>query len=107
MLQQTTTMAAPARAAQARVDWIDHCREVDDDFTPALTGWRVGLAVAVVAAMLVLLALPVLAVLDPPFSSQAAVWLGGLATVVPLMTAVRALVIVVAAVVISRPDARQ
>ncbi len=106
MPQQTTTMAAPARAAQARVDWIDHCRE-DYDFTPALTGWRVGLAVAVVATVLVLLALPVVAVLDPPFSSHAAGWLGRLAAVVPLMTALRALVIVVAAVVISRPDARQ
>lgn len=106
MPPQTTTMAAPARAAQARVDWIDHCREVDD-FTPALTGWRVGLAVAIVATVLVLLALPVLAVLDPPFSSQAAGWLGRLSAVVPLMTAVRALVIVVAAVAISRPDARR
>ncbi len=106
MPPQTTTMAAPARAAQARVDWIDHCREVDD-FTPALTGWRVRMAVAIVATVLVLLALPVLAVLDPPFSSQAAGWLGRLSAVVPLMTAVRALVIVVAAVAISRPDAQQ
>jgi hypothetical protein len=106
MPQQTTTMAAPARAAQARVDWIDHCRDLDD-FTPALSGWRVGLAVAVVATMLVLLALPVLAVLDPPLASHAAGWLGRLAAVVPLMTAVRALVFVVAAVIISRPDARQ
>ena len=44
MPQQTATMAAPARAVQARVDWIDACRD-PDDFTPALTGWRVGLAV--------------------------------------------------------------
>ena len=106
MPQQTTTMAAPARAAQARVDWIDHCRDLDD-FTPALTGWRVGLAVAVVAAVLVLLAVPVLAVLDPTLASHSAAWLGRLAAVVPLMTAVRVLVFVVAAVVISRPDARQ
>jgi hypothetical protein len=103
MPQQTTTTAAPARAAQARIDWIDHCRDVDD-LTPPLTGWRVGLAVAVVAAVLVLLALPVLAVLDPPFASHAA--LGRLAAVVPLMTGIRALALVVAAVVISRPDAR-
>jgi hypothetical protein len=88
------------------VDWIDHWRDLDD-FTPALSGWRVGLAVAVVATMLVLLALPVLAVLDPPLASHAAGWLGRLAAVVPLMTAVRALVFVVAAVIISRPDARQ
>ena len=106
MPQQTTTMAAPARAAQARVDWIDHCRDLDD-FTPALTGWRVGLAVAVVAAVLVLLAVPVLAVLDPPLASRSAAWLGRLAAVVPLMTAVRVLVFAAAAVVISRPDARQ
>jgi hypothetical protein len=88
------------------VDWIDHWRDLDD-FTPALSGWRVGLAVAVVATMLVLLALPVLAVLDPPLASHAAGWLGRLAAVVPLMTAARALVFVVAAVIISRPDARQ
>jgi hypothetical protein len=88
------------------VDWIDHWRDLDD-FAPALSGWRVGLAVAVVATMLVLLALPVLAVLDPPLASHAAGWLGRLAAVVPLMTAVRALVFVVAAVIISRPDARQ
>jgi hypothetical protein len=106
MPQQTTTMAAPARAAQARVDWIDHCRDLDD-FTPALTGWRVGLGVAVVATVLVLLAVPVLAVLDPPLASHSAAWLESLAAVVPLMTAVRVLVFVVAAVVISRPDAPQ
>jgi hypothetical protein len=106
MSLQTTTMAAPARAAQARVDWIDHCRDLDD-LAPALTGWRVGLAVAVVATVLVLLALPVLAVLDPPLASHAAGWLGRVAAVVPLMTGIRAMVLVVAAVVISRPDARQ
>jgi len=106
MPQQTTTMAAPARAAQARVDWIDHCRDLDD-FTPALTGWRVGLAAGAVATVVVLLALPLLAVLDPPLASHAAGWLGRLAAVVPLVTGVRALVFVVAAVVISRPDARQ
>ena len=106
MPQQTTTMAAPARAAQARVDWIDHCRDLED-FTPALTGWRVGLALAVVATVLVLLAVPVLVVLDPPLASHSAAWLGRVAAVMPLMTAVRAAVFVVAAVVISRPDARQ
>lgn len=106
MPQQTATMAAPARAAQARVDWIDRSRELDD-LTPALSGWRVGLAVAVVAAVLVLLALPVMAVLDPPLTSRAAGWLERLAVVVPLMTGVRALVFVLAAVVISRPDAGQ
>ncbi len=106
MPQQTTTMAAPARAAHARVDWLDHCRDLDD-FTPALSGWRVGLAVAVVATILVLLALPVLAVLDPPLASHAAGWLGRMAAVAPLLTAARLLVFVVAAVIISRPDARQ
>ena len=106
MPQQTTTMAAPARAAQARADWLDHCRDLDD-FTPALSGWRVGLAVAVVATILVLLALPVLAVLDPPLASHAAGWLGRMAAVAPLLTAARLLVFVVAAVIISRPDARQ
>ena len=106
MPQQTATMAAPARAVQARADWIDHCRELDD-FTPALTGWRVGLAVAIVAAVLVLLAVPVLAVADPPLASRAAVWLERMAAVIPVMTGLRALAFVVAAVLISRPDARQ
>ena len=105
MPQQTTTMAAPARAAQARVEWIDHCRELDD-FAPALTGWRVGLAVAIVATVLALLALPVLAVLDPALAGQTAGWLGRLAAVVPAITGVRALVFVVAVVVIARSDAR-
>jgi len=67
----------------------------------------VGLAVAVVATILVLLALPVLAVLDPPLASHAAGWLGRMAAVAPLLTAARLLVFVVAAVIISRPDARQ
>ena len=105
MAQQTATMAAHARAAQARVHRIDHGRDLDD-FTPALSGWRAGLAVAVVATVLVLLALPVVAILDPPLTSQAAGWLGRLTAVVPVMAGVRALAFVVAAVVISRPDAR-
>jgi hypothetical protein len=103
MPQQTATMAAPARAVQARVDWIDACRD-PDDFTPALTGWRVGLAVAIVAAVLVLLAVPVLAVVDPPLAGQAAGWLSHVAAVVPVMTGIRALVFLVAVIAISRPD---
>ena len=101
MPQQTATMAAHARAAQARVDWIEHCLELDD-LAPALSGWRVGLAVAIVATVLALLALPVVAVLDPPLAG----WLGRLAAVVPVLTGVRALAFVVAAVAISRSDAR-
>jgi hypothetical protein len=106
MSHETATMAATARAAQARADWIDHCPDLND-FTPALTGWRVGLAVAIVAAVLVLLAVPVLAVTDPLFASRAAVWLEHAAVVVPVITGVRALSLIVAAVLISRPDARQ
>ena len=106
MPQQTATMAAHARAAQARVDWIEHCLELDD-LAPALSGWRVGLAVAIVATVLALLALPVLAVLDPPLAGRAAGWLGRLAALVPAMTAVRALVVVVAVVVVSKSDGRQ
>ena len=100
---QTATMAAPARAVQARVDWVDACRELDD-FTPALTGWRMGLAVAIVVTVLVLLAVPVLAVLDPPLASQAAGWLSHVGAAVPVMTGIRALVFLVAVVAISRPD---
>ena len=105
MPQQTATMAAHARAAQARVDWIEHCPELDD-LAPALSGWRVGLAVSIVATVLALLALPVVAVLDPPLAGRAAGWLGRLAAVVPVLTGVRALLFVVAAVAISRSDAR-
>lgn len=105
MPQQTATMAAHARAAQARVDWVDHCLELDDS-APALSGWRLGLALAIVATGLGLLALPVLAAFDLPLASQVAGRLGSLASVVPVMTAVRALVFVVAAVVISRSDAQ-
>ena len=106
MPQQTATMAAHARAAQARVDRIERCPEFDD-VAPALSGWRVGLAVAIVATVLALLALPVLAVLDPPLAGRAAGWLGRLAAVVPALTAVRALVVVVAVVVVSKSDGRQ
>jgi len=105
MPEQTTTMAAPARAAQARVDRIKRCPELVD-FYPALSGWRVGLAVAIVTTVLALLALPVLAVLDPPLAGQTAGWLGRLAAVVPAITGVRTLVFVVAVVVIARSDAR-
>lgn len=99
-------MAAHARGGQARAGWIEACPDVDD-LTPALTGWRVGLAAAVVAAVLALLALPVAVAMDPTVAGQAASWLGHLAAPMPLMTAVRALALVVAAVVISRSDARQ
>lgn len=105
MPSQTANMAAQARGSQARVGWIDACPELDE-YTPALSGWRVGLAAAVVAAVLALLALPVLAVLDPPLASRAAGWLGHMAAVAPLMTGVRALAFVVAVAVISRSDAR-
>ena len=105
MPHQTATMAAHARAAQARVDWIEHCLEVDD-LAPPISGWRLGLAVAIVTMVLALLALPVVAVLDPPLAGQAAGWLGRLAAVVPVLTGVRALLFVVAAVAISRSDAR-
>ncbi len=105
MPQQTATMAAHARAAQARVDRIERCPELDD-LAPALSGWRVGLAVSIVATVLALLALPVMAVLAPPLAGQAACWLGRLAAAVPVLTGVRALVFVVAAVAISRSDAR-
>ena len=101
MPQQTATMAAYARPAQARVEWPEHCLEPDES-APTLSGWRVGLAVAIVATVLALLALPVVAVVDPPLAG----WLGRLAAVVPVLTGVRALAFVVAAVAISRSDAR-
>jgi hypothetical protein len=103
---QTTTMAAPARAAQARVDWTERCLE-SDEVTATLSGWRVGLAVATVAAVGALLAIPVIAVFDPTFGGWAAGSLGRLAAIAPVMTAVRALACVVAVIAISRPDAQR
>src|SRR5438034_6225658 len=105
MPQQTATMAAYARPAQARVEWTEHCLE-PDEHVPTLSGWRAVLAVAIVAAVLALLALPVLAVLDPPLAGRAAGWLGHLAAVVSVMTAARALIVVVAFVVVSRSSDR-
>ena len=98
-------MAAQVRAAQARVDWIKPCPE-DNDLTPALAGWRVGLAAAVVAAVLVLSALPVVVLLEPSHAIQVAGWLGRLAGVIPVLAMLRALVVVVAVVVIARSDER-
>lgn len=104
MSLQTATMAAQARGGQARAGWIEACPD-DDDLTPALTGWRVGLAAAIVAAVLALVAVPVAVVLDPAVADQALKWLGHLDAVMPVVTAVRVLVLVVAVVVISRSDA--
>jgi len=106
MPQQTATMAAYARPAQARVEWTEHCLAPVEP-VPTLSGWRAGLAVAIVASVLALLALPLLAVIDPPLAGRAAGWLGRLAAVVPAMTALQALVVVVAVVVVSKSDGRQ
>lgn len=105
MPSQTTTMAAPARAAQARVDGVSRCQQ-SEIFTPPISGWRAGLATAVVAAVLVLLAAPVFAVLTPAQVEGAAGWLERLAGIAPVMVAARALVFIVAAVVIARSDGR-
>jgi len=105
---QSAIMPAHTRSIPDRVDRIEHCRELDDPSpSPVLSGWRLGLSVAIVATVLALLALPVLAVLDPPLAGRAAGWLGRLAAVVPALTAVRALVVVVAVVVVSKSDGRQ
>ena len=106
MPQQTATMAAYARPAQARVEWTEHCLEPVES-APTLSGWRAGLAVAIVASVLALLALPLLAVIDPPLAGRAAGWLGRLAAVVAAMTALQALVVVVAVVLVSKSDGRQ
>src|SRR5579859_1355518 len=105
MHPQTATMAAHARAAPAGVEWVERCLEPDDP-TPALAGWRAGLAAAIVASVVALLAFPALAVLDPALAGHAAGLLERLAAVVPVITGVRALVVVVAVLVVVRPDAR-
>ena len=104
---QSAIMPAHTRSIPDRVDRIEHCRELDDPSpSPVLSGWRLGLSVAIVAAVLGLAALPVVTVFDPSVAGLAAGWLGRLAAVVPVMTGVQALVFVVAIVVVSRPDAR-
>src|SRR6059058_3513439 len=106
MPQQTATMAAYARPAQARVEWTEHCLEPVES-APTLSGWRAGLAVAIVATVLVLLALPVLVVLDPPLAGRAAGWLGRLAALVPATTATTTTNARTAVIVVSKSDGRQ
>lgn len=104
MSLDTATMAAPDRAAEARVDSVDG-RPGREESTPSLSGWRATLAALVVAAVAVLLASPALAAIEPAVVSQAAVWMGRLAGFTPVMLGARALVLVVALVVITRPGA--
>jgi ABC-type glutathione transport system ATPase component len=102
-------MAAFDRAAEARDDRIESCQEREDVSTTThatLSGWRSGIAAAIVAAALLLVATPVVGALDPSLLGQATRLLEGLAGLTPLTIGARALVFVVALVVISRPDGR-
>src|SRR2546423_4995376 len=85
MRVQSATKAAHTRSVPERVERIEHCLELDDP-SPALSGWRLGLSAAIVAAVLALVALPVVAVLDPSLASQGAGWVGHLTPIVPVMT---------------------
>lgn len=102
-----TAILAPDRAAKARDDQIEWRQQTDDDTaTPdaSLSGWRAGAALALVALALVLITIPVAATLDPALLGQASRLLAGLAGLTPITLAARALVFVVALVVITRPD---
>ena len=102
MSLDTATMAALVRAAEARVDRMDGRLGVDES-ARSLSGWRAALAGCVVAAVVVLLASPALAALEPSTLSHAAVWMGRFAGFTPVMLGARALVIVLALVVFTRP----
>ncbi|HET7466806.1 MAG TPA: hypothetical protein VFL29_09070 [Candidatus Dormibacteraeota bacterium] len=104
MSLDTATMAAPAGAAEARFDRVDGRPELDES-SPSLSGWRAALAATVVVAVVVLLASPALAALEPAMVSRAAMWVR-LSAFTPVMLGARALVFVVALVVITRPAPR-
>jgi hypothetical protein len=97
-------MAVDARAAEAREDAISGRHELPES-APSLSGWRAGLAVLVVATVVLLLASPVLAAAGPAAATQAVGWLSGFAGVTPVLLGARALVFIVALVVITRPVA--
>lgn len=103
MALETGIMAAPDRAPKARDDQVEPCRQAGED-PSSLTGWHAGTAGGLVALALVLIAIPVAAAMDPPWLGQASRLLAGLAGLTPISLAARALVFVVALVVISRPD---
>lgn len=109
MAMQPAVMTATARSAEAGEVWVEH-GPLTEDAAPFLSGWRAlvaGLAVLVVVG---LLALPALAaagsVLNPNVVAQAMTWLGRLTVGAPAVLTARALVAVVAMVVIARSDGR-
>ena len=105
MPTEPATMAAGTWAEPAQEDAISRCLEPDEAI-PSLSGWRAGLAGLVVAAALFLLAAPALAAAMPGLAAGAAWWLERLAGLTPMMLGARAVVFVVALVVISRSDGR-
>jgi hypothetical protein len=106
---ETAIMAAPDRAAKARDHLVERRQSLDEAAAApdaSLTGWRAGAAAALVAIALILIAIPVAAAVDPAMVGQATRVLAGLAGLTPVAMAARALVFVVALVVISRPDGK-
>ena len=109
MATQPAVMAATARAAEAGEAWAEH-GPLTEEAPSFLTGWRAlvaGLAMLVVVG---LLALPALAaavsIVSPNVVSQAMTWLERLTVGAPAVLTARALVAVVAMVVIARSDGR-
>ncbi len=102
----TATTALPARAAQARDDRLVGRPQAQESH-PALAGWRAALAGAVVAAIVVLLAAPPLAAALPATLSWAAGFVERTAGLAPVMLGARAVVLVVALVLISKSDGRR
>ncbi len=106
MATRTATMAATARAAEARDLWA--LSGPVTELAPLLSGRRAAAAALVVLAVAVLAVGPALAgagiVIDPHALSAAAAWFERLTISAPAVLAARALAAVVAVVAISRSD---
>jgi hypothetical protein len=109
MASQPATMAATARAAEARETWIPHIQQAET--APYLSGWRAAAAGLLVLGVAALVAVPAVtalgSVVDATAWSRAAAWLARLAPAAPVMLTARAVVALVAVVAISRADGQR
>ena len=107
MATQPASMAATARAAEDRDARMAPCQPFESS-PYLLSGWRAAAAASVVAGVIVLMLMPALvasgSVLDAPGIARAAAWLEHFAVAAPAVLTARALVALVAVVVIARSD---
>jgi len=106
MASQSATIAATARAAEAREARVTPCSATEP--SPVLSGWRFGGAGVVILVVVALLLTPALlaagSIADASVVGRAAAWLERVALAAPAVLAARALVFVVAVVAIARSD---